>query len=96
MVLFCLVVPLWMHFLCCSRVLGRSLATQAAGNRVSGLPSLQNLSSLVLWTGFYWVFNIYVDIYKHNQQTTEPCKQNLPLPFLEVQGQEREAQWPEG
>lgn len=83
MVLFCLVVPIWMHFLCTPRVLGCSPATQAEGNRVFGLPSLANLSSLVLWTGFYWVFNTDVDIYKHNQQITEPCKQNFPLPFLE-------------
>lgn len=83
MVLFCLVVPIWMHFLCTPGVLGRSPATEAEGNRVFGLPSLANLSSLVLWTGFYWVFNTDADIYKHNQQITEPCKQNFPLPFLE-------------
>lgn len=83
MVLFCLVVPIWMHFLCTPRVLECSLATQAAGSRVSALPSLANLSSLVLWTGFYGFFKIHVDLYKHNQQITEPCKQNLPLPFLE-------------
>lgn len=83
MVLFCLVVPIWMHFLCTPGVLGRSPATQAEGNRVFGLPSLANLSLLALWTGFYWVFNTDVDIYKHNQQITEPGKQNFPLPFLE-------------
>lgn len=83
MVLFCLVVPIWMHFLCTPGVLECSLAMQAAGNRVSALPSLANLSSLVLWTGFYWVLKIHVDLYKHDQQISETCKQNLPLPFLE-------------
>lgn len=82
MVLFCLLVPIWMHFLCTPSVLGHSLAMQATGNRVSALPSLANLSSLVLWTGFYWVFNIYVAIYTISK-ITEPCKQNLHLPFLE-------------
>lgn len=72
-----------MHFLCAPRVLGRSLARQATGNRVSALPSLANLSLLILYTGFYWVFNIYICRYIHNQQITEPCKQNLPLSFLE-------------
>lgn len=61
-----------------------ALATLAGGNRVSGLPSLANLSSLVLWTGWYWVFNMHGDIYKHNQQITEPCNKNLPLLFLET------------
>lgn len=53
------------------------------GTESLAFPPLANLSSLVLWTGFYWVFNTDVDIYKHNQQITEPCKQNFPLPFLE-------------
>lgn len=83
MVLFYLVVPIWMHFLCFPGVLECSLATQAAGSRVSALPSLANLPSLVLWTGFYWAFKIYVHLYEHHQQITETCKQNLPLPFLE-------------
>lgn len=84
MVLFCLVVPIWMHFLCAPRVLECSLATQAAGDRVSALPSLANHSSLVVWTGFYWVFNIYMQVYINTiSKLLEPCKQNLPFPFLE-------------
>lgn len=57
--LFRLVVPIRMHFLCTPAVvLAHSLATLAAGEQVcytgdTDLSSLAILSSLVLWTGFY-------------------------------------------
>lgn len=95
MVLFCLLVPIWMHFLCFPGVLECSLATQAAGSRVSALPSLAALPSLVLWTGFYWPFKMYVHLYKHNQQMTESCKQHLPVPPWSP-GWQGAAQWPQG
>lgn len=62
---------------------GAGMFSGHAGSRVSALPSLANLPSLVLWTGFYWPFKMHVHLYKHNQQIAETCKQNLPGPFLE-------------
>lgn len=62
-----------------SRGAGMFSGHAGSRSRVSALPSLATLPSLVLWTGFYWAFKMYVHLYKHNQQITETCKQNLPV-----------------
>lgn len=97
--LFRLVVPIKMHFLCTPAVvLPRSPAVLAAGEQVcytgdTDLSSLAILSSLVLWTGFYcyWfcgffcvLLVFFFNISIHKQQITKPCNRNLPLPLLEA------------